>query len=386
MNIKATNYIMFLAVISVAFGVNYTSNLTNGTFATPLNYSDCVNVSYDGFGYLMVCAPAAPAPPSTVSFIKTLGYGEEYQNSSSYCAVNITAPHFPSLNINRTTSDAPYVNDTITFTCNAVKLNINKTLNFNSEKSYNNALYNITVNAPAFPAINLVKNLTYGSFPPDYYQSADDYNLTVRCTTILPTYLCINTNGLNVDRNISPSEIYFDRVCNVTLRNPNTVSICDVNAPILAAQCNANLTAEKNSKAELQTQIAVANAMANASKRDLDACRNSSLSTTGMNCTTSAIVFCPDKVAPMCTDTEKLNGQFAGCISRITQEANVSVTGYTVENARLSNDLQQCRSGEQNQKDIQETQLAIIAGIIFIAGGAFLIAMWLKNKKIKEDG
>lgn len=94
--------------------------------------------------------------------------------------------------------------------------------------------------------------------------------------------------------------------------------------------------------------------------------------------------MCPDQVAPLCTDTEKLRGQFSSCITRITQETNSSITQYTLDNAKLSNDLQQCKSGEQNQIGIQENMITIIAGIVLIFGGAFMLAMYLKNKKIKE--
>ena len=394
---KAIETLAILILIGIVSSYNNTSVLSNSTLPT-LGYGDCMNITSND-SWSMICAPEIPILNLNI----TRNASDPINNSYFNATYNISFYAVGNQTINQTlvnniqncnaTSYTAWANSTVTinnvsFSCLANITTINNTIIVNRTVYNNTCLkrndiitldygenYTITqtnsiVRAPGFPSLNIDKNISFGDYSTNTYIPSDSrYNLTVRCSAISP-YMCSTTGGTNIDRSMFPREVFFDQLCNITLRNTDVATDC------------TNFT----------DQLAFKETLRNDCLADLAKCNNNVLNLTSLskippsylkNCTTT-ITFCSDEILGMCKPEDVSNGNLNKCISGIVSDANASKSSSEGLLAKCQNDLTSCGNNQDIIQENNNTMLTVIGGAIFLFGGAFMLAIWLKRKKTIE--
>lgn len=340
-----------IALLLLVMGVSYAANttITSSNSTVSLAYGDCVNVT-GGENWTMVCAPGYPQ----LNINRTLAYSEVYTianmnatfisppqqtwNVFSYLQAGeiITNSTFNATivcmypNITKTlVGDSTYTNNSISISCYNERYNISDALDYGEEWEKDDI--NVTLTCADYPSANVNANINPGQ---QWTSMSTDPRLNITITAAS----CADTSSLNTS--LAVLQTKYDLCVNTTKTCPE----CET-----CPECNLTTCSEVSVAEEMTVE-------------DM-----SSTFTACMNKNSTALLMCASDLTTLaCTDTEKLNGDYLGCMNRIINSSTEQYSLCYNEKVKIQEDYNRCNNSTTAQQENQDNLIVIIVGAMTI--------------------
>jgi len=402
--------LVFLMLIGISFADNIPMSLvgtSNGTIYN-INIGDCYVLSYDGiFTNITFC-------PKTIDASVSLNPGQNYTNTLANITVVALVPPpnlstsecaLPNISSNLTPGQS-YINGTIRIQCTigntstCTKLNQNITLDYG--QNFSNADIGVNITTRAFPSLNIERNLSYGETLNSYNSYDQRFNFTFRCQDIG------NYCNQNVDRTLLSQEIFFNPICNITLRSPNLfigvskdlafgevyddvsrgIHFSAPATPVIPPVDHGTFVLTEDNPtfvSNLTTDLKVSCDYNGTSvKRYLMDSNNSDCQTI-VSIPGTGISWCPGKISTACSADEKLNGDLEGCVNRLVNASTSNYDSCQGSLIKTQQDYKSCSDNTTNQKMFLNSLGGLLIGAV--VGTAFIAIAYfqIKKKRYNED-